>query len=68
MQTLDDLLLNKLYQYIDKEDLDPHNELTNENWFDFIDKYENTYATLASEIADNLLDDYRIYHLNKKES
>jgi arsenate reductase-like glutaredoxin family protein len=68
MQTIDDLLSNKLYQYIDKEDLDPHNELTNENWADFINKYENTYAELASELADNLMDNYKIYDLNKKES
>jgi len=66
MQTIDDLLSNKLYQYIDKEDLDPHNELTNENWVNFLNQYENTYAELASELADSLLDEYKLNYLESK--
>jgi len=66
MITIDNLLENKLYQYIDKEDIDPYNELTNENWEDFLNLYENTYAELASELADSLIHEYKINYLNKK--
>jgi hypothetical protein len=66
MQTLDDLLSNKLYQYIDKEDIDPQNEISNEDWQGFLNQYASTFASEASELADSLLDEYKLNYLESK--
>lgn len=66
MQTIDDLLSNKLYQYIDKEDIDPQNEISNEDWQGFLDQYASTFASEASELADSLLDEYKLNYLESK--
>ena len=66
MITIDNLLENTLYQYIDKEDIDPHNELTNENWEDFLNQYASTFASEASELANSLLDEYKLNYLESK--
>lgn len=66
MQTIDDLLSNKLYQYIDKEDIDPQNEISNEDWQGFLNQYASTFASEASELADSLLDEYKLNYLESK--
>jgi len=66
MQTIDDLLSNKLYQYIDKEDIDPQNEISNEDWQGFLDQYASTFASEASELANSLLDEYKLNYLESK--
>lgn len=66
MQTIDDLLSNKLYQYIDKEDIDPQNEISNEDWQGFLNQYASTFASEASELADSLLDEYKLNYLQSK--
>lgn len=66
MQTIDDLLNDTLYQYIDKEDIDPQNELSNEDWQGFLYQYASTFASEASELADSLLDEYKLNYLESK--
>jgi len=66
MQTIDDLLSDTLFQYIDKEDIDPQNELSNEDWQGFLNQYASTFASEASELANSLLDEYKLNWLESK--
>ena len=66
MQTIDDLLSDTLFQYIDKEDIDPQNELSDEDWQGFLNQYASTFASEASELANSLLDEYKLNYLESK--
>lgn len=66
MQTIDDLLSDTLFQYIDKEDIDPQNELSDEDWQGFLNQYASTFASEASELANSLLDEYKLNWLESK--
>jgi thiaminase len=66
MQTLDDLLKDTLYQYIKKEHIDTENELTQQQWDEFINQYSSTFADQSSELAFNLLDEYKLNYLESK--
>ena len=53
-------LSNTLYQYIKKEHLDPHNKITDDEWEDFIDEYQDYFAERCSELAYELFAEYLI--------
>jgi len=48
----------KLYQYLDKEHLDENNELSNEQWNDFVIKNQDYFADRCSQIARDLFIDH----------
>ena len=54
-------LSNTLYQYMNKEHLDLENQITNEEWEDFLDKYQDDFADCCSELAHELFAEYLIY-------
>ena len=53
-------LSNTLYQYMKKEHLDPENELSDDEWEDFIDKYQDCFAEKCSELANDLFGEFLI--------
>ena len=53
-------LSNTLYQYMKKEHLDTHNEITDDEWEDFIDEYQDYFAERCSELAYELFAEYLI--------
>ena len=53
-------LSNTLYQYMKKEHLDPENELSDDEWEDFIDKYQGCFAEKCSELANDLFGEFLI--------
>ena len=53
-------LSNTLYQYIKKEHLDTHNKITDDEWEDFIDEYQDYFAERFSELAYELFAEYLI--------
>ena len=62
MQTpkLNQELSNTLYQYMKKEHLDLENKITNDEWEDFIDEYQDYFAERSSELAYELFAEYLI--------
>ena len=48
----------KLYQYLDKEHLDENNELSDEQWNDFVIKNQDYFADRCSQIARDLFIDH----------
>ena len=57
-------LSNTLYQYMKKEHLDLENELSDDEWGDFLDDYQDCFAEKCSEIANDLFGEFLI---DKKE-
>ena len=53
-------LSNTLYQYMKKEHLDTHNEITDDEWEDFIDDYQDCFAEKCSELANDLFGEFLI--------
>ena len=53
-------LSNSLYQYMKKEHLDLENKITNDEWEDFIDEYQDYFAERSSELAYELFAEYLI--------
>ena len=53
-------LSNSLYQYMKKEHLDTHNKITDDEWEDFIDEYQDYFAERSSELAYELFAEYLI--------
>ena len=49
----------KLYQFINKDHLDPDNKLTNNEWLKFVELYEDVFAEETSELAYKLLWEYK---------
>lgn len=66
MQTIDDLLNDTLYQYIDREDLDP--ELSEDNWQGFLNMYQSIFAEEASDLAMSLMREYKLHYIDNKEA
>jgi len=50
--------MNTLWQYLEKEHLDSDNKLTQEQWEEFVDMYQNTFCGLCSEIGQELWEDF----------
>ena len=53
-------LSNTLYQYMKKEHLDTHNKITNDEWEDFVDEYQDHFAERCSELANDLFTEFLI--------
>lgn len=53
-------LSNTLYQYMKKEHLDLENKLSNDEWENFIDEYQDDFADRCSELAYELFAEYLI--------
>ena len=53
-------LSNTLYQYMKKEHLDLENELSDDEWENFIDEYQDCFADRCSELAYELFAEYLI--------
>ena len=53
-------LSNTLYQYMKKEHLDLENKITDDEWEDFIDDYQDCFAEKCSELANDLFAEYLI--------
>ena len=53
-------LSNTLYQYMKKEHLDTHNKITNDEWEDFVDEYQDYFAERSSELSYELFAEYLI--------
>ena len=53
-------LSNTLYQYMKKEHLDLENKLSNDEWENFIDEYQDYFADRCSELAYELFAEYLI--------
>jgi hypothetical protein len=49
----------KLYQFINKDHLDPDNKLSNNEWLKFVELYEDVFAEETSELAYKLLLEYK---------
>ena len=48
----------KLYQFINKDHLDPDNKLSSNEWLKFVESYQDVFAKEATELADKLLWEY----------
>ena len=60
----------KLYQFINKDHLDPDNKLSCNEWLKFVELYQDVFAREASELADKLLWEYEnndLKYYRKKE-
>ena len=45
---------NTLWQYLDKEHLDINNELSQKQWNDFVEKYNDCFANECSTVGQDL--------------
>ena len=57
-------LSNTLYQYMKKEHLDLENQITNEEWEDFINDYQDCFAEKCSELANDLFEEFLVNKRN----
>ena len=53
-------LNNTLYQYMNKEHLDSENKLSDDEWENFLDRYQDDFANSCSELAHELFAEYLI--------
>tara|TARA_R100001163_G_scaffold65086_1_gene61064 strand:+ start:496 stop:681 length:186 start_codon:yes stop_codon:yes gene_type:complete len=53
-------LNNGLYQYMKKKHLDLKNKLSDDEWENFIDEYQDCFADRCSELAHELFAEYLI--------
>ena len=51
-------LSNTLYQYMNKEHLDLENKLSDDEWENFLDRYQDDFANSCSELAYELFAEY----------
>ena len=54
-----------LWQYLEKEHLDPDNKLTNEQWKTFIEKNNDSFADFCSEVGQELFADFYYAEVKK---
>ena len=57
-------LNNTLYQYMKKEHLDLESQITNEEWEDFINDYQDCFAEKCSELANDLFEEFLVNRRN----
>ena len=50
--------VSKLYQFINKEHLDKEGKMTTKQWDKFVSKYQSDFATLCSEIAKEMFENF----------
>ena len=46
---------NTLWQYLEKEHLDPENEITDEQWIEFVNDCEDSFADKVSQLGHEYL-------------
>jgi hypothetical protein len=46
---------NTLWQYLEKEHLDPENEITDEQWIQFVNDCEDSFADQVSQLGQEYL-------------
>ena len=51
--------MSKLWQTLEKKDIDVFDELTLEEWEDFVKQNEHTFAEQCSEIGQNLFNKFQ---------
>jgi hypothetical protein len=51
---------NTLWQYLEKEHLDPDNELTNDQWQAFVDEHEGEFGERASVMGQDMMENFKI--------
>ena len=57
-------LNSALWQGMEKEHLDPNNEISEVQWSRFLGMYSSIYADQASELGQDLFDEYKDNYLN----
>jgi hypothetical protein len=57
-------LNSALWQGMEKEHLDPNNEISEAQWNSFLGMYSSIYADQASELGQDLFDEYKDNYLN----
>ena len=55
LQKLTEIPKNTLWQYLEKEHLDPENEITDEQWIEFVNDYEDSFADKVSQLGNEYL-------------
>ena len=51
---------NTLWQYLEKEHLDPDNELTEEQWGVFLDEHTDEFGERTAEMGKDMMDNFKI--------
>ena len=51
---------NTLWQYLEKEHLDPNNELTNDQWQAFLDEHSDEFGERTAEMGKDMMDNFKI--------
>lgn len=51
---------NTLWQYLEKEHLDPDNKLTEEQWQGFLDEHSDEFGERASVMGQDMMENFKI--------
>ena len=51
---------NTLWQYLEKEHLDPDNKLTEEQWGVFLDEHTDEFGERTAEMGKDMMDNFKI--------
>ena len=51
---------NTLWQYLEKEHLDPDNKLTDEQWQGFLDEHSDEFGERTAEMGKDMMDNFKI--------
>ena len=51
---------NTLWQYLEKEHLDPDNELTDDQWQAFLDEHSDEFGERTAEMGKDMMDNFKI--------
>ena len=51
---------NTLWQYLEKEHLDPDNKLTDEQWQSFLDEHTDEFGERTAEMGKDMMDNFKI--------
>ena len=51
---------NTLWQYLEKENLDPDNKLTDEQWQAFLDEHFDEFGERTAEMGKDMMDNFKI--------
>ena len=51
---------NTLWQYLEKEHLDPKNKLTDEQWQEFLDEHSDEFGERTATMGHDMIHDFKI--------
>jgi len=51
---------NTLWQYLEKEHLDPNNKLTGEQWQGFLDEHSDEFGERTAEMGKDMMHNFKI--------